>query len=122
MTYITESEFVFSSNWLNPKALNFFKSLSFDGYFLAGNSVANGIEKIPLQGDLDFWINSKEKILDILQEFISYYKNVDLYPSMLKLYNEEGDLPEINLIYTNLNYEELISKFDFDYCRCLYHP
>jgi hypothetical protein len=43
-------------NWVNEETWEFIRNLSFDGYILAGNSVANMISKIPLQGDLDFWI------------------------------------------------------------------
>lgn len=39
----------------NTQTVNFIQNLSFINYKLAGNSVANMIEGIKLQGDLDFW-------------------------------------------------------------------
>ena len=125
MSFITISDFEFKPNWLKSKAYNMFNSLTFDNYFLAGNSVANAIKGISLQGDLDFWITKQDSIIPTFNEFAKYYEVVELYPSMIKLYNIDGDdeLPEINLIYTNMqDYEATILCFDLDYCRCLFHP
>ena len=120
---IKDVNFVPKDNWLNKTTYEMFNKLSFNGYFLAGNSVANMIEGIELQGDLDFWITEEEYILPTLNEFLTYYEYADMYYSMLKLYSNDKELPEINLIYTNLeNPISVIACFDFDYCRCLYSP
>ena len=45
-------------NTFNKITDDFLNQLSFDidEYVLAGNSVANMLEGIPLQGDLDLWV------------------------------------------------------------------
>lgn len=113
-------EFI-SDNWINDKTKKFLKKLSFNGYILAGNSVANMIEKIPLQGDLDFWAKEKHHFLKAFDEMYPYYDNFKIYPSMIEMISN-NDLPKVNLIYTSLNNDKLINRFDFDYCRCYWTP
>ena len=100
--------------------MSFFKTLSFKGYVLAGNSVANMIEEIPLQGDWDFWAEMKNDFLSAFVEFSRVYKRYEIYPSMIKMHHDT--LPEINLMYTDMSPDETVSKFDWDYCRCYYTP
>ena len=79
-----------SENWfLNDKMYEFFNSLSFKGYFLAGNSVTNMIAKIPLQGDLDFWISDFEDYIDAFNEISKYYNKFNLAPSMVEMIDEK---------------------------------
>ena len=105
---------------VQPHILNFILGLSFDGFVLAGNSVANMIENIEIKGDLDFWVCDKNKYLSVLEEFKS--KNptqYDIYPSMILIKFDE--LPEVNLILSaEKNAGEMVKKFDFDYCRCYF--
>jgi alkylated DNA repair dioxygenase AlkB len=108
-------------NWVNEQTREFISKLSFNGYILAGNSVSNMSEGIPLQGDLDFWVQDKKYYLNVLDEIIPYYDHINFYPSMVELYREY-DLPRINIILTNLTPEETIARFDFDYTRCYWTP
>lgn len=99
--------------------INFIESLSYDGFILAGNSVANMIENIDIKGDLDFWVTDKEKYLDVLTEFKS--KNplrYDIYLSMIEMTFE--NFPVVSLILADRSAEETVNSFDFDYCRCYY--
>ena len=111
-----------SDNWVNEDTWDFISNLSFDGYILAGHSVTNMIEKIPLQGDLDFWVEFDENYLNAFDEMAKYYKNFNLYPSMIEMYNDDNILPRINLIYTSLDTKKLLNKFDLPYCRCYWIP
>lgn len=104
---------------IDPKIMAFIKSLSYDGFILAGNSVANMIENVPIRGDLDFWVTDEKKYLQTLEEFsqknpITY----DIYPSMIEM--KIPDLPIINLIFSGMSAENTAKSFDFDYCRCYY--
>lgn len=127
------------SNWVNDKTWDFIYSLSFQGYILAGNSVSNMYEKIPLQGDLDFWFGDFDDFVDGFKEMAKFYTHFNLYPSMIEMYNDEDDednnnnndnnddnkknsLPKINLIYTNLSPSNTINRFDFPYCRAYWTP
>jgi hypothetical protein len=110
-----------NDDWLSVDAMQFFKSLSFDGYVLAGNSVTNMIQGITLQGDLDFWVSSADSYIRILHEF-SQYDHYNLYPSMVELLSDNG-LPRINLIFAQIPDPcKIIDRFDFDYCKCYYTP
>ena len=109
-------------NWVNEETWDFISNLSFNGYILAGNSVSNMIEKIPLQGDLDFWVQFDENYLNAFDEMAKYYKNFNMYPSMIEMYNDDNILPRINLIYTSLNTKKLLNKFDLPYCKCYWIP
>ena len=111
-----------SDNWVNEETWDFISNLSFDGYILAGHSVTNMIEKIPLQGDLDFWVQFHENYLNTFDEMAKYYKNFNLYPSMIEMYNDDNILPRINLIYTSLDTKKLLNKFDLPYCKCYWIP
>ena len=59
---------------VSPIITKFIESLSYTGFVLAGNSVANIIENIDIQGDLDFWVLDKNKYLDVLEEFFHFKK------------------------------------------------
>lgn len=113
-------------NWVNEKTWDFLSDLSFDGYILAGNSVANMYEQIPLQGDLDFWAKDYNKFVQALHSMIKYYSNFKLFPSMIEMSNELvnplEDLPTINLIFTQLSPNQTIDRFDFPYCKCWWTP
>ena len=109
-------------NWVNEETWDFISNLSFNGYILAGHSVTNMIEKIPLQGDLDFWVQFDENYLNAFDEMAKYYKNFNLYPSMIEMYNDDNILPRINLIYTSLNTQKLLNRFDLPYCKCYWTP
>ena len=37
---------------------------------------------------------------------------------MIEMYNDNKNLPPINLIYTDLSPIDTIQRFDWDYCRC----
>ena len=111
-----------SSNWVNAQTMEFIKGLSFNGYVLAGNSVANMIEMIPLQGDLDFWVNKTTDFVNAFNEMSQHYQHFNIYPSMIELFNSDNILPRINLIYSNLEPTEVVYKFDWDYCRCYWTP
>ena len=104
---------------IKQDTMDFIDSLSYNGFILAGNSVANMIENIDIKGDLDFWVLNRNKYLDILHEFkekdpIMY----NIYPSMIEIIFR--DLPIINLILSNMTAEDTTNSFDFDYCRCYY--
>lgn len=104
---------------IDPKITNFLESLSFDGYVLAGNSVANMIENKAIQGDLDLWVTDKSKYISVLNELGTYNPTCyELYHSMIII--RYDDLPEINLILSDSSAEETAESFDFDYCRCYY--
>ena len=123
MSSVNIVKYNINENWLNEDAMQFFKSLSFDGYILAGNSVTNMIQEIPLQGDLDFWVNSEDDYIRILNEFRDYYDHYNLYPSMVEMISDNDKLPRINLIFAKIKESvEIIKHFDFDYCRCYYTP
>src|SRR5579863_4572886 len=106
---------------IDKNILEFLASLSFEGYILAGNSVANMIENVEIKGDLDFWVLANEDdYYDILEEFAQ--KNpvmFDIYPSMIEM--KIPNLPLINLIFSEMiDAEDTVNSFDFDYCRCYY--
>lgn len=103
--------------WGNEKTIELISKLSFDGYILAGNSVANMIQGIPLQGDLDLWVEKSEKYIDVLREFYEYYDTYNLYPSMIEMFSSKG-YPRINLLFSDMDPKELYCGFDLDYCRC----
>jgi len=113
-------------NWVNDNTWEFLSSLSFDGYILVGNSVANMYECIPLQGDLDFWVSYTNKFVEAFDFISKYYSRFNLYPSMVEMYNDpvnpQTDLPKINLILTQLNTNQVIERFDFPYCKCWWTP
>ncbi len=111
-----------SDNWVNQQTWDFISNLSFDGYILAGHSVTNMIEKKPLQGDLDFWVLEDDKYISAFDEMSKYYKNYNMYPSMIELFDDDNILPRINLLYTLLTPEKLLYKFDFQYCKCMWFP
>lgn len=110
-----------NSKWINQQTYEFISQLSFDGYILAGNSVANLHEGISLQGDLDFWINEPNKFISAFKEMYKFFDTINIYPSMIE-FESKNQLPKLNLIYTNLNPFETINRFDFDYCRCYWTP
>ena len=110
------------SNWLNADTWAFINSLSFKDYILAGNSVANLSANIPLQGDLDFWVQYTDDYIPVLHEMMPWYRHMNIYPSLVELYNDDGLLPKVNLMLTNMTPEETIDRFDFDYCRCYWTP
>lgn len=112
----------FNDNWSNSKTKNFINKLSFDGYILAGNSVANMIEGIPLQGDLDFWVEKGKDFYKAFDEMYLYYDKFNIYPSMIEMLSNDDEMPKINLIYTEFTPEQTIKRFDWDYCRCYYTP
>lgn len=116
MEEILKIECEIPKNW-DINVVNLIEKLSFNGFVLAGNSVANIIEGIPLKGDLDFWVSNSEDYLKILSEFPG--EKYEIYYSMVNIINK--DLPNINLVYKNCSPEETIKKFDFDYCRCFYN-
>jgi hypothetical protein len=106
-------------------AIKLLSNLTFDNYILAGHSVTNMITKNKLTGDLDFWIFSIKNFLDVVHEFIKYkyYDIANIYSSMLELIDSSNKYPRINLI--NTSYEtgdQIINRFDFDYCRCYWTP
>lgn len=104
---------------IDSQIIDFLDSLSYDGFILAGNSVANMIENIPIKGDLDFWVLDKKKYLEVLREFKSRKPLVyDVYPSMIEMVFL--NLPIINLILSDTTAQETVCGFDFDYCRCYY--
>lgn len=110
------------SNWLNADTWAFINSLSFKDYILAGNSVANLSANIPLQGDLDFWVQYKDDYINVLHEMMPFYDHMNIYPSMVELYNTDDLLPRVNLILTGMPPKGTISSFDLDYCRCYWTP
>ncbi len=97
----------------------FIESLSYKYFALAGNSVANMIENIPIR-DLDFWVLSADKFIDIFTEFSVKLENPTyiIYPSMIEI--KSKDVALVNLILSNKSIKETINEFDFDYCRCYY--
>lgn len=108
-------------SWINERTRNVLSNLSFDGYILAGNSVANLACGIPLQGDLDFWVSAKASYFPMLQEFLPYYDIIKIYPTMIELISS-NDLPIANIIFTNMGLMRCINSFDLDYTRCYYTP
>lgn len=109
-------------NWVNDETWDFLSSLSFQGYILAGNSVSNMYEQVPLQGDLDFWACGWTDFLNGFKEMSKFYKNFSMYPSMIEMYNDDNVLPKINLIYTKLSPFQTIDRFDFPYCKAYWSP
>lgn len=107
--------------WINENTRNLLSSLSFNGYILAGNSVANLAAGVPLQGDLDLWVAKKKDYLPLLQELMPYYNFIKIYPTMIELISS-NDLPIVNIIFTNMNPLNCINSFDMDYARCYYTP
>ena len=113
-----------ATQWVDKNVRSILQSLSFDNYVLAGNSVANMYENVPLQGDLDFWCRDKKKksFWKLLCELAPFYEVIEIYTSLIVLSDPNGDLPIINIIYTTLGPDATISSFDFDYCRCYWTP
>ncbi len=116
-----------NDSWTNKKTLQFISSLSFDGYVLAGHSVTNMVNQTKIKGDLDFWVTDSTKYTKAFDEMYSSYKNFNIYPSMIEMYNNENSdsedsLPKINLILSDSSPCETINRFDFDYCRCYWTP
>ena len=119
---------VYPSNINNKHTIKFLNKLSFNGYILAGNSVANLIEDKEITGDLDFWVLNKESYKTTLDEFRDLrdfrdfrdfrIKCYNIYVSMIEIVME--NFPVINLIFSNTSANETINSFDFDYCRCYY--
>lgn len=109
-----------AQKWSDDELLKFINSLSYDYFILAGNSVANMIENIPLQGDLDFWVLCKTKYLSALDEFSKHATHYDIYPSMIEIY--VPNMPKINLILSDMSADQTIDNFDLDYCRCYWTP
>src|ERR1700731_2024762 len=81
-------------------AKKFLNDISYKGYFLAGNSVANMIEGIELKGDLDFWCKKSEDFIPTIDKFVSLLdvERYEVYPSLVDIYSK--DMPKISLIYT----------------------
>ena len=107
-----------NSNCVNKETLDFISKLSFNGYILAGNAVANIFEEIPLQGDLDFWASEYKDFIRAFDEMSYYFNTFKMYPSMIEMIDTNGIFPNINLIYTNLPLDKIIERFDFPYCKC----
>ena len=111
-----------NDNWVNNDTFDFLKSLSFNDYILAGNAVSNMFEQIPLQGDLDFWVSKNSSFINTFREMSKYYTVFNIYPSMIEMIDTNNILPTVNLIYTNLHLNEIVSRFDFAYCKCSWTP
>lgn len=79
-------------------------------------------ESIPVQNDLDFWVQREGDFLGALDEIGKFYDDYRIYPSMIEMYDKAGNLPPVNLIFTNLSPRETVARFDFDYCRCYWSP
>lgn len=75
MEYLSETVNDKKTEWVTPETREFINELSFDGYILAGNSVANMIEGIPLQGDLDFWCKKECKYMQAVYEMTPFMMN-----------------------------------------------
>lgn len=104
---------------IDHNIIDFITSLSYDGFILAGDSVANIIENVNITNSLDFWVLDKTKYLTILTEFSKKNPRVyDIYPSMVEMVFVK--LPAVNLILSDTTIDNLILNFDFDYCRCYY--
>ena len=97
----------------------YLKRLSFSNYVLAGNSVANIIEEIPITGDLDFFVNSD--YLKSFEEILAglVIVKVSVQPSLIDI-RVKIETIEITISIIHSDYidpKELIFKFDLDYCR-----
>jgi len=108
--------------WCNEKTFQFISSLSFNGYILAGHSVTNMIERRSIQSDLDFWVTKERNFKPAFLEMFPFYGTVNVYPNMIELIDDNHELPDVNIIYTNLQPINLILKFDLSYCRCHWKP
>jgi hypothetical protein len=97
MEYLSETVNDKKTGWVTPKTREFINELSFDGYILAGNSVTNMIEGIPLQGDLDFWCKKEYKYMQAVYEMTPFYDEFHVYPSMIEMIKKDNTLPRINL-------------------------
>lgn len=99
----------------------FINSLVFDGYFMAGNCVANIIEGKEISGDVDLWVSDFTYFLPAFNEIVGTREfSVDIYQSCLIILMD-GTKP-VNLIYSGESPERTITNFDFDYCRAFYTP
>lgn len=99
----------------------FVNSLSFQGYFMAGNCVTNVIEGKEISGDVDLWVTEFDDFLPSFDEIVGTREfSVDIYPSCLMIYMD--GLKPINLIYSGEPADKTVSEFDFDYCRAFYTP
>ena len=45
------------------------------------------VEKIPLQGDLDFWVQQYDKYLTVVEQIGKHYEHFRIYPSYVEMYN-----------------------------------
>ena len=104
---------------LSLQTKKFLKSLSFKHFVLAGNSVANMIENIPIR-DLDFWVLTTDKFMDVFNELSVKLEDPTfvIYTSMVEIISK--NIPIINLILSNKSANDTIADFDFEYCRCYY--
>jgi len=96
-------------------------SLSFNGYFMAGNCVTNTIEGKDISGDIDLWVHEFRYFMQTFHEIIGDREfSVDIFPSSLII--RMDNIKPVNLIYSGESAEDTILHFDFDYCRAYYTP
>lgn len=108
------------NDWCDQSIKKFLLQLSFNGYILAGNCVANMIQNRMLQENLDFWVKNRSDYLIVLEEFAKFGHKFNVYQSMVEIIGE--NIPKINVFFSNMSKLSLIQSFDFDYCRCYWSP
>lgn len=117
---MTEFFKLHSDNTSFFKLSNYMKNLSFYGYILAGHSVTNVINSVKLTGDLDFFANTEKSFLVAFNELFPFYKKFIIYPSMIEMIDDFH--PRVNLIYNTSTFNNIVSNFDWDYCKCYWTP
>ena len=112
---------IYFTETFNERTIELLSSLSFNGYCLAGDAVADMMDKRPLTSDLDFFSLKNGEYLKILDEFSSHYDIFEIHAQKVVMIDLNGILPTAKLFYTKFEYEtELIREFDLDYCRCFW--
>ena len=99
------SKYIYSGCWVNSVVYSFIEDLSFDGYVLAGSSISELINGIPLTSELDMYVENFMNYIKAFGELKTKYTKFELYPSTIKMsFENESEntdkLPFINLIYT----------------------
>lgn len=100
---------------LKCKIMPYLKKLSFSTYILAGNSMANIIENVPIVGDLDFFVHA---------DYMSAFEEITAGLNIIKIQAQPTLIdvftPDLRISIIHTEYVDpanLIFNFDFDYCR-----
>lgn len=127
--FITDQPLIYNfklkkCGFINKKTRKMLKKLSFDDYFLAGNSLANIFDHKTnsyisnnTMSYLDFWVINTKKYNNIIKEFMEYYDTYRIHPSFVEMDCSKNELPIINIINYDISNNECTYGFDIDYSR-----